>query len=39
LQKGGGGTDFYTIDLFREVLIPIAEYVNRLKKIVKRQST
>ena len=27
----------YTIDLFNEGLIPIPEYVNRLKKVAKRQ--
>jgi len=28
-----------SIGLFREELIPIAEYVNKLEKIVKRQTT
>jgi len=28
----------YTIDLFKEGLIPIPEYVNRLKKVAKRQT-
>lgn len=39
MHKGLDVVEFYTIDLFREELIPIAEYVNRLKKIVKRQTT
>jgi len=38
MQKGADVVEFYTIDLFREELIPIPEYVNRLKKVAKRQT-
>jgi len=38
MHKGPDAVEFYTIDLFREELIPIPEYVNRLKKVAKRQT-
>jgi len=38
MQKGADAVEFYTIDLFKEELIPIPEYVNRLKKVAKRQT-
>ena len=37
-QKGADAVEFYTIDLFKEGLIPIAEYVNKLKKAAKRRT-
>jgi len=34
-QKGADAVELYTVDLFKEELIPIAGYVNKLKKVAK----
>jgi len=37
MHKGPDAVEFYTVDLFKEELIPIAEYVSRLKKVAKKK--